>query len=175
VRLRVGNHNDEHPHEQRNAFGVKWGEWIGPHECPLMRRWVIETPAGSARLHHFLKSDDTRALHNHPWWFVTFPLSPGGYVDVVPCPGCEEGYVYYKDGSFETCDLCMGGGRSQEHVQAWRLHYRKPGYTHAVLTDGCWTVIVTGRKLREWGFWLHARFFESRRYLRKFGYAPCED
>jgi hypothetical protein len=147
-RVRIGGSNADHEHHAANNFGIKLGQTIGHPDCPVMRRWVIETPLGSVRLHHFLRSDDSRALHDHPWWFVTIPLS-GGYEDVT-------------DDGVET-------------MRRFRPRFRPAGHRHAVHTDDCWTFIVTGRKLRHWGFWTKLGFVENRSFFRAFGHAPCED
>lgn len=160
-----------------NGFMVRWGEYIGNIDCPLMRRWLIETPIGSVRLHHFLHSDDVRALHDHPWWFITFPLGQG-YLDVTTCSRCGGHGTYTSGGGDNGAHIRCGcrDGRVRTHVEPWRFHYRPANYLHAVETNGCWTVIVTGRKVRKWGF-LHPLygFLESRPFFHRFGFAPCQD
>ena len=44
----------------------------------LIRYFLLHTQAFSVFLHHLIQSDDDRALHDHPWSFVTILLS-GGY------------------------------------------------------------------------------------------------
>lgn len=188
VRVKLGGNNVDDVHHASNAFSLKWGETIGNPECPLMQRWVIETPIGSVRVHHFIQSDDDRSLHDHPWWFLTFPFQ--SYLDIVPCGRCGGlGYVELSsnpnvslDGGL--CEWCGGSGRDSNTVRAWRFHFRPAHHIHAVATrEGCWTFIVTGRKLRHWGFWKRSQggyghptlgFFESRKYFGLFGHAPCE-
>jgi hypothetical protein len=162
---------------KRNGFTVRWGEYIGNIDCPLMRRWLIETPVGSLRVHHFLHDDDTRALHDHPWWFVTFPLGKG-YIDVTHCRRCGGKGIFVRGGGdhgeYVTCDCDDGFIRTR--VEPWRFTYRPANHLHAVETDDCWTLIVTGRKARNWGF-LHPLWgwMESRPFFHRFGFAPCQD
>ena len=50
------------------------------------RLWLRPVEAGApfaARLHHILRSDHDRALHDHPWPNASFVLS-GGYWEVLP-------------------------------------------------------------------------------------------
>lgn len=170
-RINVGHANHERPHNQKNGFAVKWGETLGEVECPLMRRWVVETPLGSLRLHHFLQGDDRRALHSHPWWFFTLPLK-GGYQDVTYCPACQ-GTGEQERGA--SCNSCSGSGYAYEAVRPFRPRFRPANHVHAVDTEDCWSLIVTGRKINLWGFIDRAgKFFESRKYFKIFGHAPCE-
>lgn len=57
---------------------------IGGEERPYLLRWyVIPRNRGlNVYLHKFLRDDDDRALHDHPWWFVSVMLW-GQYVEVT--------------------------------------------------------------------------------------------
>lgn len=200
VKVAIGGASEEHEHHAANDWRLRLGETIGNPECPLMVRWTLETPIGSVRLHKFMKGDEVRALHDHPWWFLTFPLSGRGYMDMTYCWECGGNGLAGATGGptgYAPCSApgCVDG-RVERHVPAWRLTRRKAGHTHAVqLIDErpVWTFIVTGRKLRHWGFWMpvyektvtsgftwivtgaRMTFFESRKYFRQFGHAGCED
>ena len=50
---------------------------------PYLGRWILYVGGFSFRLHKFYRGDDMRAPHDHPWWFVTFPLCRG-YLELVP-------------------------------------------------------------------------------------------
>jgi hypothetical protein len=110
---------------------------------------MLETPIGSIRLHHWLAPDDDRAKHDHPWSFTTFVLK-GGYTDSSPS--------------------------GEEHLRAPAIRHRKAEHQHTVFPDpGCaWTVIITGPKTRQWGFWVKGKFVKSYRYFYKFGHHPCD-
>lgn len=139
LRRRVGKH-----------FAVKWGERLGWAECPYLRRWAFLFGAFSVRVHHFYRSDDERAPHNHPWWFVTLVLR-GGYTDVSP------------DGE-------------DDHLSAGSVRYRPAHHRHTVRTDpgGCWTMVVTGPILRPWGFFVNGRFKKANKYFLEHGHHPCD-
>src|SRR6266481_2310775 len=113
-----------HPRVLRAA----WAEKLGLPECPYVIRWRIEFPFGSVRVHHWLSSDDPRAFHDHPWWFITLVLK-GGYADQHP-----------------------GGW---DHLGAGSVRFRPALHRHTVIPDpgGAWTLLVTGRVVRPWGFW----------------------
>ena len=49
----------------------------------LTRYYVVETRWFAVYLHHLHTSDEDRALHDHPWSFVTFLIS-GGYEEHTP-------------------------------------------------------------------------------------------
>ena len=58
---------------------------IGPKGSPYMRRWWIipRNLGGNVYLHEILRSDDDRALHDHPWDSTSYVLE-GGYVEHLP-------------------------------------------------------------------------------------------
>lgn len=139
-------------------FIIAFNEKLGLPSCPYVIRWRVETPWGSIRLHHWLAPDDDRAPHDHPWWFVTFVLK-GGYVD-------RSGYSRLHGGT----------GYKSEHLKAPAVRYRPAEHQHTVFPDegGCWTIIVTGPKVRNWGFWVNGKFRSHIKYFWKFGHHPCD-
>ena len=128
---------------------IKWREHLGLPECPYLIRWRLEFPFGSLRVHHWLGPGDDRAFHDHPWWFVTFVLQ-GGYTDRNP------------DG--------------EDHVGRWSLRYRPALHRHTVVPDedGAWTLLVTGRHMRSWGFWLDGKFRKANKWFLAHGHHPCK-
>lgn len=116
-----------------------------PHEVigaesaagPLMLRWHVipRNPLLQVYLHKFLRSDEDRALHDHPWNYASLVLK-GAYVEIRQ----DDKALWRRPGS---------------------IAYRSATRRHRVVLfpeiDGgcrpCWTFFVTGRKIREWGFW----------------------
>lgn len=141
-----------------NGFSLKLGEFIGPADCPMLRRWVLITPIGSIRLHNFLRPDDERDPHDHPWWFITILLR-GSYVDETTFEDGTVGLDYLRRGS---------------------VRFRPAQHRHKVKTYEAWTLIITGRNARQWGFWERLpdhwsqKFHDAKQYFHKYGYAPCE-
>jgi hypothetical protein len=108
----------------------------------LLRWWLIPRNRWlNVYLHHFLRSDDDRALHDHPWWNVSVILK-GAYVEHTTA-----GAQRYAAG-----DVKARLGKTAHRIE---------------LTDGpCWTLFITGPRFREWGFhcpngWRHWGDFTS--------------
>ena len=122
--------------------------FIGGQENPyLLRWWVIpRNRFFNVYLHKFLRDDDDRALHDHPWVSVSVTLR-GGYVEHT------------------------GGGVRRR--KAGGVVFRPARLAHRIelLRDGdraspAWTLFITGPRIREWGFhcprgWIHWREFTS--------------
>lgn len=141
--------------------GITWGQRIGNEECPYMRRWVFNVGPGSIRVHHWTASDDPRATHDHPWWFLTCVVR-GGYTDISQA-----------DGWLDTDD----GSRHEDHLHPGSVRFRRALHAHTVRVDpgGCWTIMLTGRHVRDWGFYIDGTWKRMRRFFREHGHHPCED
>lgn len=102
---------------------------IGKPGSPYMRRWYV-IPRNrwfNIYLHNIVRSDDNRALHDHPWWNLSILLK-GSYREVTP------------DGTF-----VRGAGS---------MVFRRATAAHRLEVDGpTWSLFITGRKVREWGFY----------------------
>jgi hypothetical protein len=63
-----------------------------------------------------------------------------------------------------------------QHLKAPAIQYRPAEHRHTVFPDegGCWTVIFTSAKKRQWGFWVKGKFVKSYKYFYKFGHHPCD-
>ena len=104
---------------------------VGPPEKPYLLRWYLvpRNHLCNFYLHRFLSDDDDRALHDHPWWFISFVLW-GAYLE-----HCSDRARVRRAGS---------------------IAFRPASHRHRIeLIEGktCWTLIVTGPKSRVWGFW----------------------
>lgn len=122
---------------------------------PYLTRWILYVWFGTLRLHKFWRGDDDRASHTHPWWFITFPLR--SYRERI-----------YNQGRFVRYNV----------VKAWRFHYRPANFEHIVVS-GLWkdwvntpepfyTLVVTGRRRHEWGFYPEPhKFIRWRDYDEK--------
>lgn len=123
-----------------HRFGFTHDKVIEDGETYL-ERWIIWF-GGTLRLHKFHKGDDDRAFHDHPWWFITFPTR--SYLEQTPTDALRR-------------------------VSAWRPHFRPAHYRHIVtLTDErpVWTLILTGPKSKEWGFWEAERFIHNEHWAQ---------
>jgi hypothetical protein len=131
-------------------FQVRLKEPLGKPECPYAYRWVLIFLGYSIRIHHFLRSDDKRYLHDHGWWFLTFILS-GSYVDV--------------------------NEHERDELKRFQFRYRPAMHKHyvEVPVGGCWTILITGRPSRNWGFWVDGKLKRPLKYFHKFGHPACAD
>ena len=101
----------------------------------LERFHLVETKSYRVSVHHWLGSDDQRAMHDHPWSSVTTVLAghltehtPDGPLDLTP-------------GTTIT--------RTADEAHAIEL-----------VSDEAWTLFTTGPIVRRWGFhtpdgWVH--------------------
>ena len=109
------------------------------YEEAYLERWIIWC-GFTLRLHKFHKGDDDRAFHDHPWWFITLPLR--SYTELTPL--------------------------GQHRVHAWRPHFRSSRHQHIVQLEKqqpVWTLIITGLKSHEWGFWENGEFIHHEQWL----------
>lgn len=145
---------------------LTWAQELPTSEGrPYLRRWILDLGPFAIRLHHWLCSDDERAPHDHPYWMAILVLH-GGYFDV----------------EYPVHDLAP----SLDHVVLDRLRVgsvrlRRPEHVHyvKVMPGGCWSLLLTGRQSRVWGFWTKRydqvrRFERSSRYFRKNGRHVCD-
>ena len=142
--------NSEPPVSFIKSFQVRWAEPLGDMNCPYAFRWVLITPWFSIRIHHFIRSDDSRYFHDHAWDFTTFILK-GHYYDVS-----EKGRILRKRFHFYS-------------VPATHAHYVE------VPVGGCWTLVFNGKVKRKWGFWVDGKFKRPLKYFHKFGHPPCSE
>lgn len=115
---------------------------IGEPNNPYLRRWWIvpRNEQCNVYLHEIIRSDDDRALHDHPW-ANTSMLINGRYIE------------HNADGAFMREAGWVGG---REAPDAHRLEIL-PG-------ERAISLFFTGPKVREWGFlcpngWTHWRDF----------------
>lgn len=103
-----------------------------------LERWIVWCGI-TLRLHRFLASDEDRAVHDHPWWFVTVPFA--SYGEFIEIDGAE---VYRT-------------------VAALRPHFRSAHFKHRVeiTQTPSWTLVATGPKSNEWGFWRGREFVHN--------------
>ncbi|PNU03957.1 cupin domain-containing protein [Novosphingobium guangzhouense] len=110
----------------------------------LLRWWIIpRNEQLNVYLHAVLKSDEDRAMHDHPWSNVSY-LIAGSYIEHTP-----EGRIVRKAG-----DVIERPAHALHRLEVI------PGQSAISL-------FMTGPKVREWGFacshgWVHWEDFVSR-------------
>ena len=104
------------------------GALTAPHLGHYMRRWIWTTPVGTLRLHNILRSDNDRHLHDHPWDYWSL-LIRGEYIE------------HQAHGA-------------RVHRRAPSLAFRRAETAHRLeVIRPAWTIVSTGPRRREWGFW----------------------
>lgn len=136
---------------------------------PYMVRRAINTRFGGVKLHHILRSDDDRDLHDHPWSFLSIILW-GGYWEhrERDCParpldgGPHLAFERERGGARNLvrnyCRYC-GLARANWTRRTWYgpgaiLWRPLPSVHRLELPAGrtAWSLVFTGPKRREWGF-----------------------
>lgn len=133
---------------------------IGGDENPYCLRWWVipRNRFFNIYLHHFLRDDDDRALHDHPWVNCSIPLRTG-YI--------EERFLR----PWEAGKPLPGTILTQRHVGGF--YFRRGSTPHRVILFKdqdmkpipSWSLFITGPVLREWGFvcpsgrWVHWKIF----------------
>jgi hypothetical protein len=108
---------------------------IGGKDNPYLLRWKLhERWYGGVFLHLFMRDDDPRALHDHPWLFNVSVLLSGCYVEVT-----KRGRETLESGAIK-----LRLGPSPHRIE---LVKDKDGKPHCVTT-----LFFFGPKTRNWGF-----------------------
>ena len=124
---------------------------IGGSVRPYLRRWfrIARNAITNIYVHEFRRSDDDRALHDHPWLFNLSILLRGSYLEHTP-----DGVFLHKAGQ-------------------WKFRWWAAPHRVELLADPatgepipCWTLFITGPRVRQWGFycpqgWIHWKNFTS--------------
>jgi hypothetical protein len=123
---------------------------IGGQERPYLRRWWLlpRNPVFNVYLHQFLRSDDDRALHTHPWLFNVSLLLRGRYREWHRLAASDLwgslDQVVYSDR--EAGDFKFRWGAAAHRVELFRACTREGEPVP------CWTLFITGPRVRQWGF-----------------------
>lgn len=98
-----------------------------PEIGPLMIRYfILRLPFVAIYVHKFMRSDNDRHFHDHPWSFVTILLNRG-YNEHTP--------------------------RGTFWRRRFSVLYRPATWQHWVeINRPVWTLVIRFRRVREWGF-----------------------
>lgn len=133
---------------------------IGGHENPYLKRHFLipRNPVFNMYVHQFLRSDDDRAHHDHPWLFNFSWLLDGSYVEHIIRAGGALMRILRNAGDWK-----FRWGRAPHRVELLtEVHEGVIG-----VTIPCWTLFITGPRIREWGFyclergWIHWKKFTA--------------
>lgn len=125
-----------------------YGRFGGRETLYLFRvKLTPKTRWGQLYFHVFHRGDMDRAVHDHPWPWVTLPLV--SYWELVRNPDT--------------------GLKSLNKVNRFRLHKRPATYTHRIIDPSTpkklYTLFWHGAKTREWGFWDGKTWIHWKEYL----------
>jgi hypothetical protein len=121
---------------------------IGGAADPYLRRWYLipRNPLCNVYLHEILRDDDDRALHDHPWVNFSWILK-GSYVEVLfassPAAGQALPRQFYRLRR-------RGSWVGRRATTAHRLMLSRDQRGRPL---PCWSLFLTGPRLRSWGFW----------------------
>lgn len=125
---------------------------IGGQENPYLLRWwlIPRNMRFNVYLHCFKRSDDDRALHDHPWINMSIVLTEPGYTEVMPRfphlmrdhGGVYTSLVKRKDRNVGSITL-----RGAENAHRIELHKDGMGREREV-----WSLFFTLGVKRTWGF-----------------------
>jgi hypothetical protein len=141
---------------------------IGGKDHPYMLRWWVwpRNRVCNLYLHRFLRSDDDRALHDHPWINVSIPLAvenehPIGdrhlvfyrghpvYDEIVPLPPGDFQHIGDPPGHRRFVRR-IGDIVFRRPTSAHRIALRQNYHNGPEVT--VWSLFFTGPNVRTWGF-----------------------
>ncbi len=132
---------------------------IGGRENPYMLRWFVipRNPLFNIYLHKFLRDDDDRAMHDHPWWFATIMLR-GSYKEWRLGHKWNHQVVIPEITTRRAPSIAFRRATSQHRIELLRDKFGN--------SIPCWTLVFTGPRIREWGFhcpqgWRHWKEFTA--------------
>lgn len=148
----------------------------------LHRWYVIRTAPLAVFIHKFIRSDEDRALHDHPWNFLVIPIWRGYWEHREESCGECDGYGVYGLFSTHVCQVCHGAMKVTHRRRVLPIlgaRFRRGTYKHRVELLPCplagdpryskssycpndcnvdtwelpsWSIFIRFREFRDWGF-----------------------
>ena len=156
---------------------------------PLLVRWILfRAPFLGCYLHKLNRSDHDRALHDHPWNFITVVLRRG-YTECYEvtdrsshdCRCMHSVVEHARFSGMCTVPWCSCDCFEYPVRDAFVFHpplipfFRPAEWKHRVIIHGrpAWTLVFVFRRRRAWGFWTDKGWCWWRKYDASRGI--CED
>lgn len=143
-----------------NDFGQRWSVWrtmeimdrTHPDQVYLKRLRIIQTPLFGLYVHWIYLPDNDRDCHDHPWNFWSF-VARGAYAEYV------------------RTDPLEWPKQSHNVHQRFSLHRMTVEKAHKItyVEPGTITVLLIGRRTRDWGFWTDKGWVHWREYNTEAG------
>ena len=111
-----------------------------------LHRWYLipKNKYFNVYLHKFQRSDDDRALHDHPWYSVSFLLKG---------------------------EIREHSDKGIKYITRWFPVFRTAKFAHRIeLVKGpVWTIFITGPRIRVWGFYPEEGWMTSTEFINMYG------
>lgn len=122
---------------------------IGTDGDPYLDRLrIVQTPWFGVYLHHIHRPDRDRHPHDHPWFFASLVLAGSYEESVWPDKRSTAGVLVRRRRRFSAAAL----GRDAAHIIT-------------TVKGPLWTLVLTGPRRAEWGFWVQGEFVPWRKYI----------
>ena len=134
-----------------------YGKDASGNPTPARLQWLP-----SIRVHHIMRPDRDRHLHDHPWNARTIVLR-GWYTEERPWDACSDREAMQADGIAIDDTTRAVFHRIQGYTG--RLLFGQYHRISAVSESGVWTLFFTWRKRGSWGFDVDGKKVPWREYL----------
>lgn len=149
---------------------------IGGWDDPYLLRWYLipRNPFFNIYLHKFLRDDDDRAMHDHPWHSLSIVLK-GKYIEHINEVKTRKGkrlgvWLEYTIRTRVSGNIVFRKATHKHRIELYR--YGQCEHKHHVKENDCgaieiipaWTLFITGPKIREWGFWCPQGFVHWEKF-----------
>lgn len=164
------------------SFLTRWVKHELIEDCnhdPYLSRWfLLRTKWLYVFIHKFHRSDEDRALHDHPWNYISIILKHGYWEHSEDiCPDCL-GHSPNWCPLVVHCWRCLSTGliKQTRFIKPGSIIWRPATWRHRIelINLGepkqAWTIIFRFRRIRDWGFWTADGFVPWRQWWR----ANCE-
>jgi len=130
---------------------------IGPANDPYLYRWFLipKNKFFNIYLHKFCRSDDDRALHDHPWLFNASILLNGEYYEEKPASKDWPADLSRKKLKRRRFLPYIRLGKAPHRVELIKFITDAPGRKdkYGSREWPIYTIFITGPRVREWGFY----------------------
>jgi hypothetical protein len=119
---------------------------LNPELVYLRRLRILQTPWWAVYLHWINEPDTDRDIHDHPWRFWSLILR-GGYTEEI----------------YERLAPIIAKRRWRQ----WSAHHMPITMAHRITSvePKTVTLVITGRRVRDWCFWTEDGLIPWRQYL----------
>jgi hypothetical protein len=149
-------------HNARSRLSAPGGHGATPVKRPFLMRWFVapKNRLCNRYLHKFIRDDEDRALHDHPWFNVSILLK-GQYIEHT----IDKGGVHRKT-LYAAGDVKFRSPWAAHRVELLK-EYPSPQYGTSPQSIPSWSLFITGPVQHKWGFhcpesWITHHTFHDR-------------